>query len=102
LESDDLLETIEEAVWRRRFRDVVRLQVDTRISEHILDILTSQLEIMDKDVYLIEGPLDLRRLRELNALDRPELKYKPFLPYTPSGLQPYAKEDIFTQIRGGD
>jgi polyphosphate kinase len=102
LESDDLLETIEEAVWRRRFRDVVRLQVDTRISAHILDILTSQLELVEKDVYLIEGPLDLRRLRELNALDRPDLKYKPFLPYTPAGLQPNAKEDIFTLIRGGD
>jgi polyphosphate kinase len=102
LESDDLLETIEEAVWRRRFRDVVRLQVDTRISAHILEILTSQLELAEKDVYLIEGPLDLRRLRELNALDRPDLKYKPFLPYTPPGLQPNAKEDIFTQIRSGD
>jgi polyphosphate kinase len=102
LESDDLLETIEEAVWRRRFRDVVRLQVDTRISAHILGILTSQLELVEKDVYLIEGPLDLRRLRELYALDRPELKYKPFLPYTPPGLQPNAKEDIFAQISGGD
>ena len=102
LESDDLLETIEEAVWRRRFRDVVRLQVDTRISAHILEILTSQLELEEKDVYLIEGPLDLRRLRELYALDRPDLKYKPFLPYTPPGLQPNAKEDIFSLIRGGD
>jgi polyphosphate kinase len=102
LESDDLLETIEEAVWRRRFRDVVRLQVDTRISGHILQILTSQLELEEKDVYLIEGPLDLRRLRELYALDRPDLKYKPFLPYTPSGLEPNAKEDIFSLIRGGD
>jgi len=102
LESDDLLETIEEAVWRRRFRSVVRLQVDTRISAHILGILTSQLELNEKDVYLIEGPLDLRRLRELISLDRPDLKYKPFLPYTPPGLQPNAKEDIFSLIRSGD
>lgn len=102
LESDDLLETIEEAVWRRRFRSVVRLQVDTRISAHILHLLTKELEIEDKDVYLVEGPLDLRRLRELNAVDRPELKYMPFLPYTPPGLQPNAKEDIFALIRSGD
>src|SRR5579871_6358589 len=32
LESDDLLETVEEAVWRRRFRKTVRLQTDTTIS----------------------------------------------------------------------
>src|SRR5580698_10254805 len=31
LETDDLLETIEEAVWQRRFRDAVRLQVDARM-----------------------------------------------------------------------
>ena len=31
LETDDLLETIEEAVWQRRFRDAVRLQVDVSL-----------------------------------------------------------------------
>jgi len=102
LESDDLLETIEEAVWRRRFRSVVRLQVDARISTDILHLLIKELELDEKDVYLIEGPLDLKRLREMNSLDRPDLKYRPFLPYTPLGLQPDAKEDIFGKIRSGD
>jgi polyphosphate kinase len=102
LESDDLLETIEEAVWRRRFRSVVRLQVDARISTPILELLTKELELDEKEVYLIEGPLDLKRLREMNSLDRPELKYKSLFPYTPPGLQPDAKEDIFGQIRNGD
>jgi len=102
LESDDLLETIEEAVWRRRFRSVVRLQVDARISTDILHLLIKELELDEKDVYLIQGPLDLKRLREMNSLDRPDLKYRPFFPYTPLGLQPDAKEDIFGQIRSGD
>jgi len=102
LESDDLLETIEEAVWRRRFRSVVRLQVDARISTDILHLLIKELELDEKAVYPIQGPLDLKRLGEMNSLDRPDLKYKPFLPYTPSGLQPDAKEDIFGQIRSGD
>ena len=44
LESDDLLETIEEAVWRRRFRAVVRLQVGAGIPPHILDFLVENLE----------------------------------------------------------
>lgn len=102
LESDDLLETIEEAVWRRRFRSVVRLQVDSRISTDILRLLAKELELDEKDVYRIQGPLDLKRLREMTSLDRPELKYKPFLPYTPSGVQPDPKEDIFGHIRNGD
>ena len=102
LESDDLLETIEEAVWRRRFRSVVRLQVDARISTDILHLLIKELELDEKDVYLVQGPLGLNRLREMNSLDRPDLKYKPFLPYTPLGLQHDAKEDVFGQIRSGD
>ncbi len=102
LESDDLLETIEEAVWRRRFRSVVRLQADTRIPPGILRILTEQLEVHANEVYLVDGPLDLSRLRQLGALDRADLKYKPFSPFTPPDLQPKAKEDIFALLRRED
>ncbi len=102
LESDDLLETIEEAVWRRRFSDVVRLQANTGISSDVLLLLQEQLEVESRDVYLVDGPLDLSRLRQLNALDRPDLKYKPFSPFTPPELQPKTKEDIFAAIRHED
>ncbi len=102
LESDDLLETIEEAVWRRRFRSVVRLQADKRIPPHILQILTEQLEVEPTDVYLVDGPLDFSRLRQLSALDRADHKYKPFSPFTPADLQPKAKEDVFAVIRRED
>jgi|SRR5579871_1983663 len=102
LESDDLLETIEEAVWRRRFRAVVRLQADTRIPSAILKILTDELEVCPGDVYLVDGPLDLSRLRQLSSLDRPDLKYKPFSPHTPLEFQTKSKEDIFAVIRRED
>jgi polyphosphate kinase len=45
LESDDLLETVEEAVWQRRFRAVVRLQVSRSIPQHMLDTLVENLEL---------------------------------------------------------
>ena len=102
LESDDLLETIEEAVWRRRFRAVVRLQVDTTIPERILDILVENLEVNPGEIYRVDGPLDLSRLRQLQSLDRPDLKYKPFSPISPPDLQPKSKEDIFALIRRED
>ncbi len=102
LESDDLLETIEEAVWRRRFRSVVRLQVDAMIPSHILDILKENLEIELCDIYSVEGPLDLSRLRQLYSLDRPDLRYKPHSPVTPQDLQPKSKEDLFALIRRDD
>ncbi len=99
IESDDLLETIEEAVWRRRFRALVRLQVNRRMPESILEILTSNLELDAKDVYRVDGPLDLGRLKQLQNLDRPELKDKPFVPWTPPAL---AEDDIFAAVRRED
>ena len=101
LETDDLLETVEEAVWQRRFRDVVRLLVTATMPEPILETLTSNLEIDPAGVYRVNGPLDLSRLRHLLPLERPDLKDRSFLPYTPPSLQ--AKdEDIFATIRQED
>jgi polyphosphate kinase len=102
LESDDLLETIEEAVWQRRFRAVVRLQVSSEIPEHILETLIANLEIDRRDVYHVDGPLDLGRLRQLLSLDRPDLKDTPFLPHTPAELNPKGEDDIFTVLRRED
>jgi polyphosphate kinase len=102
LESDDLLETIEEAVWQRRFRAVVRLQISEDIPEHMLETLVANLELDWRDVYPVDGPLDLSRLRQLASLDRADLKDAPFLPYTPPGLNPKAEEDIFALLRRDD
>ena len=102
LESDDLLETIEEAVWQRRFRAVVRLQVSREIPEHLLETLIANLELDPRDVYRVDGPLDLSRLRQLLAVDRPDLKDAPFLAYTPPELHPKSDEDIFAVLRRDD
>ncbi len=102
LESDDLLETIEEAVWRRRFRSVVRLQVDQAIPPAIVKLLAEELEIPETAVYRLDGPLDLSRLKQLYSLDRPDLKYRPFSPHVPPELHARAKEDIFAAIRRED
>jgi polyphosphate kinase len=102
LESDDLLETVEEAVWQRRFRAVVRLQVSRDIPGHILDTLVENLELDARDVYDIDGPLDLSRLRQLHALERPDLKDAPFLPHTPLEVHPKSEEDIFATLRRED
>ena len=102
LESDDLLETIEEAVWQRRFRDAVRLQVEARMPKAIVEILTSNLEIEPTSVYQVQGALDLGRLRQLYSLDRPDLKDRPFFPHTSPALQPKSEDDVFTLIRRED
>ena len=102
LEADDLLESIQEAVWRRRFRDAVRLQINTGMPHQLVELLTSNLELDQNDLYRIDGPLDLSLLRALLSIDRPALKDKPFIPSVPKGFTTGAGSDIFASIRESD
>ncbi len=101
IETDDLLATIEEAVWQRRFRDVVRLQVNSSMPASLVDILTSNLEIEPSAVFRVDGPLNLGRLRQFTGLDRPDLKDRPFPSHFP---EPVAEQDqdYFAAIRHQD
>src|SRR5580658_7195722 len=103
LEAGDLLESVEEGVWQRRFADVIRLEVNETMPPSVLEILMENLEVKRDDVYQLSGPLDLSRLRHLGAIDRPELKYAPFVPGIPRALEPDEDtEDIFAAIRRQD
>ena len=103
LEAGDLLESVEEGVWQRRFADVVRLEVNDAMPPAMLNILVENLEVSRDDIYQLSGPVALSRLRHLWAVDRPELKDPPFLPATPAALvSEEEREDIFAAIRRGD
>jgi len=102
LESDDLLESVEEAMRQRRFTSAVRLQVDANVSDKILEILAGNLPIDKQDVYRIRGSVGLKRLIELYALDRPDLKDKPLVPSIPQSLGADAEGDVFSAIRRED
>ncbi len=103
LEAGDLLESVEEGVWQRRFADVIRLEVNQAMPPSLLKILIENLEVDRDDVYQLTGPLALSRLRHLAAVDRPKLKYPPFVAAVPAALQPQEEtEDIFAAIRRQD
>jgi polyphosphate kinase len=104
LEAGDLLESVEEGVWQRRFADVVRVEVDEAMPAEVLEILTKNLELEREDIYRISGgPLSLVRVRALTKLDRPDLKFPTFLPAMPAPLMKDGEEeDIFTAIQHGD
>ena len=99
LETDDLLESVQEAVWRRRFRDAVRLQVNSSMPQRLIKLLTDNLELDQNDVYRIDGPLDLSRTRALLSIDRPALKDKPFIAAVPRAFSGAVGEEIFAAIR---
>jgi polyphosphate kinase len=102
LEADDLLESIQEAVWRRRFRDAVRLQVNQSMPQALVDQLTTNLELDHNDVYRVDGPLDLSRTRALPNIDRPALKDRPFMASTPKGFGTKKGTEIFGAIQESD
>ena len=103
LEAEDLLETIEEGVRQRRFRSVMRLMATVDMPAPILNILVNNLEVDANEVYRTTRPLSLSRLSGLYGLDRPDLKFTPFVPAIPQGLVENGDgEDIFALIRKRD
>ena len=103
-DADDLLEAVESQLRRRRFGDVVRVEVSSSASSEMVARLQSGLGADETQVYRVESPLDLSELLELAALDRPELKVEPWIP-TISPRLASAQNDppaIFDEIRRGD
>ena len=87
--SDDaaaLLEAVESELRKRRFGDVVRVEVSSSASDQMVDRLTLGLGADLVQVYRIESPLDLSELIELATLDRPDLKDEPRVPVVPPRL----------------
>jgi polyphosphate kinase len=82
-DAENLLLALEKELLRRKVgRPPVRLEVEDTIDPKMLDLLVSELDITEREVFRVPGPLDLRGLFSLSRLDRAELKYPAFLPST--------------------
>src|SRR5579871_4919628 len=102
LESEDLLESIEEGVRQRRFGSAIRLMVAQDMPAPILDILIKNLEVARSEVYRVQRPLALKRLAGLYSLERPDLKYQPFVPAVAPAVTATDDDDMFALIRRGN
>ena len=103
-EAQDLLAAVEVELRRRRFRSVVRLEVEHLVSSEIRSLLIDELDIERDDVYEVDTLLELSSLWDLFAVDRPDLKNPAWksvnpLPSATTGDQPI---DLFARIREGD
>lgn len=96
-EADDLLLSIEANLRRRHFGRVVRLEVDQNMPAQILDVLLTNLQISQHDVYTVDGPLGLSSVMQLVKLDRPELKDPYFTSTLPVAFR--KADTIFQAIR---
>ena len=74
-DSENILETMEQELLRRKFGPPVRLEVESDIKSVLSERLISELEISPREVIKYQGPLDLTGLNVIADLERPELRY---------------------------
>ena len=102
-EADDLLEAVQDELRRRRFGDVVRVEVSGSVSDRMLERLERGLSARTEQIYLIPGLLDLAELQELVSIDRPDLKEEPWYPVVhPRFLGAADADELFAEIRRTD
>jgi len=109
-EPEDLLATIEEQVFQRRFGEVVRLDVRNDMPAHLRTLLLEELHdeempevgpLTDRDVQETGELLDLADLLSLASLEIPELRDPGFVPCTPTALRDPTRS-MFDVIRERD
>ncbi|HRJ55274.1 MAG TPA: polyphosphate kinase 1 [Anaerolineales bacterium] len=101
LEADDLLETMQQSIRKRKFGSVVQVAIYPSMPDEIRDLLVENLEVQPNDVYVMNHPLGLANLWQLyNSVERFELKYPPYKQRTPKPLRDLeTPESIFEIIR---
>jgi polyphosphate kinase len=100
-EADDLLEAVQLELRRRRFGDVVRVEVADSAAPELLERLKRGLHVDDDQVYLVRGLLALADAMQLTEMDRPDLKEEPWVPVTPARFDSEAGV-MFSEIAKSD
>jgi polyphosphate kinase len=101
-EADDLLEALRHELRRRRFGDVVRLEVSSSMSDAMVSELKDGLRVSDEQVYPVRGLLDLADAVQIARLDRPELKYDVWPGVTRRPFTAPSGRELFTELRRAD
>ncbi|WP_255706424.1 MULTISPECIES: RNA degradosome polyphosphate kinase [unclassified Anoxybacillus] len=100
----DLLKEIEKELKKRKWGAAVRLEMSKKgFDEWVLDYLLDELEIHEKDVYKIDGPIDLTFLFSFYhevARYKEHLVFQTLIPQPPKDLDD--EEDIFEKAKERD
>jgi polyphosphate kinase len=100
-EITNLREALQGELPHRQFGDAVRLEVADNCTPEMTKFLLSQFRLGEEDLYQVTGLVNLVRLMQVpDWVDRPDLKFAPFVPGLPAALSPEA--NLFDVIRRGD
>ena len=104
-DAENLLAALEKELLRRRFGPPVRLEVEESIDDHVLELLVSELDVSEAEVFRLPGPLDLRGLNGIADLDRADLKFPAFVPSAHTALaevESASPVDVFSALQRRD
>jgi polyphosphate kinase len=107
-EADDLLQAVEDELRRRRFGEVVRLEVGASMDPILRNRLIEWLGVEEIQVYDVEGMLDLSDLWQLVGIEgHNELRQPAWTPvthpaFTPGPAHTDGEPDVFAPIRAAD
>ena len=99
-DGENLLSTVQQSLRERFFGFVVRIEYGSNMPENLRARLRAELQGMEAMCYSMNGPHGRRDLIALYSLDRPDLKYPPFVPRIPAAFS--SGDDIFSIIRRRD
>jgi polyphosphate kinase len=100
-EAENLLKKIEEELRNLRRGAAVRLEIEDGVDSEMLGLLCGHLGIAPDHAIRLKGPLNLFRLMSLyEMIDRPDLKFHPFVPADPTAHSGHRV--IFDLIRERD
>src|SRR3954453_7323358 len=104
-EADDLLRAVEAELRRRRFGEVVRVEVGGQMNADLREELKEALGVEEREVYDLSGLLDLNDMWQIVRLPGfSELRDDPWTPVTQPRLHDEDGEpvDVFAQMRRGE
>jgi polyphosphate kinase len=100
-EIKNLRTALQGELLHRHFGAAVRLEVADNCSPAMAEFLLQQFGLREEDLYRVEGPVNLYRLREVpDQVDRPDLKYAPFHAGLPAPLE--KSSDLFELLKKQD
>ncbi len=100
-EAEDLVQTFESALQRRRRGHVIRLEVEVGMPADLLGYVAKELQVEQADIFPVEGMPGLADADQLINGERPELEFKPFVARFPERIREF-DGDCFAAIRAKD
>jgi polyphosphate kinase len=100
-EAEDLVRVFESALKRRRRGSAIRLSINAEMPEDLRTFIVRELNVLQEDVFELDGLIGLTDTKQLIVGDRPDLVFPPYNPRFPERIRDFGG-DCFAAIRQKD